>query len=101
MYNAFFATWRETMKSSYILKAKVSAKGWVVIPAVLRKRFGIKPGASVVFQEAPDGIVLIPRTKDPVDELYGKLEGKISLTDALLKERAWETRREEAKLRTG
>lgn len=88
------------MESVKTLKAKVSAKGWVVIPAVLRKRFGIKPGASVVFQEAPDGIVLIPETIDPVDALFGKLAGKISLRDALLEERARETRHEEAKLRT-
>jgi len=81
-------------------RAKVSAKGWVVIPAALRKRFGIKPGASVVFQEAPDGIVLVPEEKDPVDALFGKLAGKASLTDALLRERARETKREEDKLRT-
>lgn len=89
------------MESPNIMKAKVSAKGWVVIPAVLRKRFGIKPGTSVVFQEAGEKIVLIPGTKDPVDEFYGKLAGKTSLTDALLKERTKEMRREEAKLRTG
>ena len=53
-------------------KAKVSAKGRVVIPAALRKRFGIKPGTSIVFQEAADGIVLVPETTDPVDALFGK-----------------------------
>jgi len=84
-----------------MMKAKVSAKGWVVIPAVLRKRFGIEPGTLVEFQEKGERIVLIPGTKDPVDEFYGKLAGKISLTDALLKERTKEMRREEARLRTG
>jgi len=88
------------MELSDTMKAKVSAKGWVVIPAVLRKRFGIKPGTSVVFQEVADGIVLIPGAKDPVDELYGKLAGKMSLTGALLKERAEEIKREETELRT-
>jgi AbrB family looped-hinge helix DNA binding protein len=88
------------MESFELHKAKVSAKGWVVIPAVLRKRFGIKPGTSVVFQEAADGIVLVPETSDPVDALFGKLAGKPSLTHALLKERAKETKREEAELRT-
>lgn len=88
------------MKFSNTMKAKVSAKGWVVIPAVLRNRFGIKPGTSVVFQEVADGIILIPRAKDPVDELYGKLAGKMSLTDALLEERSEEIKREEAELRT-
>ena len=89
------------MDSPNMMKAKVSAKGWVVIPAVLRKRFGIKPGTSIIFQEAGERIVLIPGTKDPVDEFYGKLAGKMSLTDALLKERTKEIGREEAKLRTG
>ena len=88
------------MKFSNTMKAKVSAKGWVVIPAVLRNRFGIKPGTSVVFQEVADGIILIPRAKDTVDELYGKLAGKMSLTDALLEERSEEIKREEAELRT-
>jgi AbrB family looped-hinge helix DNA binding protein len=81
-------------------KAKVSAKGWVVIPAVLRKRFGIKPGTSIVFQEAADGIVLVPEITDPIDALFGKLAGKVSLKDALLKERSREIKREEAELRT-
>jgi AbrB family looped-hinge helix DNA binding protein len=89
------------MESPNTMKARVSAKGWVVIPAVLRKRFGIKPGTSIEFQEAGERIVLIPGTKDPVDEFYGKLAGKISLTDALLEERTKEVRREQARLRTG
>ena len=88
------------MESANVMKAKVSAKGWVVIPAVLRDRFGIKPGTSVEFQETGGRIVLIPRTKDPVEELYGKLAGKISLTDALLEERTKELKREEANICT-
>ena len=83
------------MKSANVLKAKVSAKGWVVIPAVLRKRFGIKPGTSVEFQETGKKIVLIPGTTDPVEELYGKLAGEISLKEALQKDRERELKREE------
>ena len=88
------------MELSGTMKARVSAKGWVVIPAVLRKRFGIKPGTSVEFLDMADRILLIPGGKDPVDELFGKLAGKMSLTDALLEERAEEIEREEAELRT-
>ena len=88
------------MESFELHRAKVSAKGRVVIPAALRKRFGIKPGASVLFQEAPDGILLVPEIRDPVDALFGKLAGEASLADALLGERDRETRREEANLRT-
>ena len=83
------------------LKGKVSAKGWVVIPAVLRKRFGIKPGSSIEFQEIGEKIVLIPENKDPVDAFYGKLAGKMSLTDALMEERTKEMRREEDRVCPG
>ena len=48
------------MGSPNMLKSKVSAKGWVVIPAVLRKRFGIEPGSSIEFRETGERIVLIP-----------------------------------------
>lgn len=78
------------------LKAKVSAKGWVVIPASLRKRFGLKPGTIVDFYEEGDKIALVPRSEDPVEAVHGKLSGKTSLTDALLEDRAEELMREEA-----
>jgi len=41
------------MELSDTMKAKVSAKGWVVIPAVLRKRFGIKPATPGTFLCVP------------------------------------------------
>ena len=89
------------MGSPNMLKSKVSAKGWVVIPALLRKRFGIEPGTSIEFQEIGERIVLIPESKDPVDAFYGKLAGKRSLTEALLEERSKEMRREETRVRAG
>lgn len=88
------------MGSSNAMKAKVSSKGWVVIPASLRRKFGIKPGIQIEFREEAERIVLIPGAEDPVEEYYGKLAGKTSLTDALSEERAREKRREEARLRT-
>ena len=81
--------------------AKVSAKGWVVIPYALRKRLKIEPGTIVEFHEAGEGITIIPQIKDPVEELYGKWAGEKSLTKALLESRAEELRREEEKLHTG
>ena len=78
--------------------AKVSSKGWVVIPAALRKRLKIKPGTIVEFQEAKGKIAIIPQTKNPVEELFGKWAGEKSLTQALLESRAEELRREEEKL---
>ena len=88
------------MERPNAMQAKVSTKGWVVIPAVLRRRYGLKPGMLVEFQEAGDRIVIVPRMSDPIEELYGKLAGKTSLTKALLENRAEELEREERKLRT-
>ena len=88
------------MGTSNVLKAKVSSKGWVVIPASLRKKFGIKPGIQIEFREEAERIVLIPGAEDPVKEYYGKLAGKTSLTDALLEEKIKEKKREESRLRT-
>lgn len=88
------------MESEKIMKAKVSAKGWIVIPAALRKHFGLKPGTIVEVQEMGEKIVITPGIKDPVDEFYGKLGGEISLTDALLEDRREELKHEEANVRT-
>ena len=89
------------MGSQNIKRAKVSAKGWVVIPSALRRRYRLNPGTFVEFQEQGDRIVIIPRASDTVEDLYGKLAGEASLTQALLKDRAEDLEREETKLRTG
>jgi bifunctional DNA-binding transcriptional regulator/antitoxin component of YhaV-PrlF toxin-antitoxin module len=67
----------------------------------LRKRHGLKPGSLVEFREQGGRIVIIPRVTDVIEDLYGKLAGKTSLTKALLEDRAKELEREEANLRTG
>jgi len=81
------------------MQAKVSTKGWVVIPAPLRKKYGLEPGSTVEIFEAEGKIILFPGMKDPVEEAHGMLAGGPSLTQELLDERAEELEREEAKLR--
>ncbi len=87
------------MGSSNVMRSKVSAKGWVVIPAALRKRYRLKPGTVVEFREEGEKILIVPRDSDPVEGLFGKLAGRVSLTKALLDDRAAELEREEAELR--
>jgi AbrB family looped-hinge helix DNA binding protein len=87
------------MDSANTMRAKVSSKGWVVIPVTLRRRYGLKPGMMVEFQEEGDKIILIPEIQDPIEALYGKLAEQSSLTKALLEERAQELEREETRLR--
>ena len=89
------------MGSSNVMQSKVSTKGWVVIPAALRKRYCLKPGTVVEFREEGEKILIVPRDSDPVEGLFGKLAGRVSLTQALLEDRAAELKREEAELRIG
>lgn len=89
------------MGFSKTMKARVSAKGWVVIPADLRRRYRLQPGTVVEFQEEGERILIIPRETNVVEELYGKLASGASLTAALLEEKKLEREREEASLRSG
>ncbi|MFP3897550.1 MAG: AbrB/MazE/SpoVT family DNA-binding domain-containing protein [Anaerolineales bacterium] len=75
--------------------AKVSSKGWAVIPKELREKYGIKEGTYVQIIEFGDVLVLMPLPEDPVEGLEGMLADGPSLTADLLKERARERTREE------
>jgi AbrB family looped-hinge helix DNA binding protein len=78
---------------------KVSEKGWIVIPKELRKKYGIKPGGRVNLMEWDGSIVLVAVPDDPVGALYGMLAGPgPSALDELLRERALDREREEAKI---
>ena len=64
----------------------VSQKGWVVIPAELRKKYGIKPGSKLQFVDYGGALELIPVHDDPIEAAAGMLKGGKSLTQALLDE---------------
>lgn len=86
------------MKRSEKTTVTVSSKGWIVIPAHIRKKMGLQPGTKVSVREDEGQIVLTPQSGDPVDRLYGKLAGGDSLTDALLQDRAEEKNAERSKV---
>ena len=80
--------------------ATVSKKGWVVIPAELRKKYHIEPGTKLVFVDSDGTIALVPVPDDPIEAGYGMLAGEgPSLLDDLLKDRQWEKEKEEAEIR--
>ena len=62
----------------------VSEKGSVVIPAELRKKYNLHPGAAVSVVDYGGVLALIPAMTDPVRQAAGMLQGKTSLTRALL-----------------
>lgn len=73
----------------------ISAKGWVVIPAELRKKYHLLPGQSIQVVDYGGVLVLVPEFKDPVHQTAGMLyKPDDSLTDHLIAERAKEKARE-------
>ena len=74
----------------------VNSKGQVVIPAALRRKYGLAPKTRLVISDDGERIVLIP-VKLLIEKLHGSLAGGPSLTQALLEERAKDREREEAK----
>ncbi len=65
----------------------VTTKGQLVIPARLRRRFGIKKGTRVTFVEDAGRIIVQPVTHEFIRELRGSLPGERSALAALLAER--------------
>ena len=78
--------------------AYVTSKGQLVIPARLRRRYGIRPGTKVCFIERDHEILFQPVTKEFIRSVCGMLKSASSMTKELLKERAKDKKREEAKL---
>ena len=71
---------------------KTLAKGQIVIPADLRKKYRIEPGKELHLMEYNGIIYLIPQSDDPVSAAAGILPRKPSLTKELLKERKKDAR---------
>ncbi len=72
----------------------ISQKGWVVIPAKLRKKYDLKPGKTMQVVDYGGVLALIPSMEDPIEEAAGMIKGDTSLTEALLSERQKERDRE-------
>jgi len=77
----------------------ISNKGWVVIPAELRKKYNLVPGTEVVIVDYGGVLAIVPVMRDPIKQGRGLLKDLPSLTKDLLKEREKERKREEAKMK--
>ena len=60
----------------------MTVKGQIVIPAKIRRKFGIKEGTRVQVEvdEQAHRIILTPVTRDYIQNLRGKYKGKRLLT---------------------
>jgi AbrB family looped-hinge helix DNA binding protein len=75
----------------------MSSKGQLVIPAKLRKKYGLKEGVRVVFQEDEKGRLTIqPSRIEDLLSLRGRFRG-LPLEEMLNEERRKEREREDAK----
>jgi AbrB family looped-hinge helix DNA binding protein len=64
----------------------ISDKGWVVIPADLRKKYNLKPGSEVRIVDYGGVLAIIPAMQDPIKQAANLLKSEKNLTDALLEE---------------
>ena len=65
----------------------VTTKGQLVIPARLRRRFGIKKGTMVTFIEDDGRIIVQPVNREFIRGLRGSLKGEPSALAGLLEGR--------------
>lgn len=66
---------------------KTLAKGQIVIPAELRRKYHIEPGSELQIMEYGGIIYLIPPVADPVKAAQGFLPKGPSLAGQLLRDR--------------
>jgi AbrB family looped-hinge helix DNA binding protein len=80
--------------------AYVTSKGQVVVPARLRRKFGIKEGTRLNFLEEDSRIVVQPVTREFIRSFRGILKakpGESSALDQLYADRAAERKQEKEK----
>jgi len=66
---------------------KTLAKGQIVIPAEMRKKYHIEPGTELQIMEYGGIIYLVPPVEDPIKAAQGSLPCRPSLAGQLLRER--------------
>jgi len=74
--------------------AVISSKGQIVIPANLRKRYSLRAGTTVVFQEERGRLVLEPNNFEAIYALQGSLR-EFPIEASLEEERRAERKRED------
>ena len=71
-------------------RVAVTAKGQIVIPAKLRRKFGIKKGSQIYVYERDGEIAIKPITDDYIRSMAGMAGTKGKLLEALMAGKAKE-----------
>jgi len=75
------------------LQTLITKRGQTVVPALLRKKYGIREGDRLVWLDDGETIKVIPIPADVIRALRGRGRGE-KLVDALLKARQEDRQRE-------
>jgi AbrB family looped-hinge helix DNA binding protein len=78
--------------------SKVGKRGSIVIPARLRKRFGIEEGSLVVAEETDEGVLIRPAVAVPVEIYTPERKAEFLLQNAVGAEDYERARKEVRKL---
>lgn len=63
--------------------AKVGKRGAIIVPASLRKRFGIEEGSIVIAEDKGDGILIRPAMVVPVERYTPERKAEFLLSNAI------------------
>jgi AbrB family looped-hinge helix DNA binding protein len=63
--------------------ARVGKRGSIIVPADLRKRFGIEEGSIVTAEEKDDGILIRPAVIVPVERYTPERKAEFLLSNAV------------------
>jgi len=73
-------------KGVFTMETYATVKGQVVIPAVLRRKYGITAGTKITVTDNGEAIILKPVNEESLKRLQGTLKGK-GVLKALMEER--------------
>lgn len=73
--------------------ATISAKGWLVIPVELRKKYDLHEGTRVILVDYGGVLAIVPAMTKPIQQAHGMLRGGKSLLKALKAEKRHERER--------
>jgi len=63
--------------------ARVGKRGSIIVPATLRKRFGIEEGSIVTAEEKDDGILIRPAVVIPIERYAPDRKAEFLLSNAV------------------
>ena len=86
------------IQANFMESARVGKRGAIIVPARLRKRFGIEEGTMVIAEEREDGILIRPAAVVPVERYSPERKAEFLLSNATTRRDYQAARKEVRKL---